>query len=153
MTTKQLTQRKEQCWDIDEHTAGCLRDFIGEGDETAPITFSFGFAQDDEGKVSYGLRAFLTAYPEEGCLPLVECPAPVAAIPCAPDTIGVELTPQDLDRLEQAVEKMQTEAPDLSIDDCVNLIFATGLAMAESPGGLDVIKTYATIIKAAKEAA
>lgn len=62
---------------------------------------------------------------------------------CAPDTIGIELTPDDHDRIESAIAKMQTSAPDLSVDDCINLIFASGLAMTESPKGIKLTKEAA----------
>ena len=62
-----------------------------------------------------------------------------AALPALPgirpETIGVELTLEDMDRLERATEQLQAAAPDLSVDDCVNSIFLTGLAMMETKGG------------------
>lgn len=76
------------------------------------------------------------------------------ALPNAhPETIGVELTQADLDRLEIAIAKLQAVAPALDIDDCINLIFSTGLTMTESPGGIEVVSSYGTLLKAAKEAA
>lgn len=79
---------------------------------------------------------------------------PRPALPSArPETIGVELTPADLDRLENATANLQAVAPALDIDDCINLIFATGLTMTESPGGIGVVSSYGALIKAAKEAA
>jgi len=73
--------------------------------------------------------------------------------PCAPDTIGVELTEQDQDRLEKAVSTIQSMAPQMSIDDCIDTIFTMGLALAETLPGLAIIKLKTLLDKTTKESA
>ena len=72
---------------------------------------------------------------------------------CAPDTIGVELTEQDQDRLEKAVSTIQSMAPQMSIDDCIDTIFTMGLALAETLPGLAIIKLKTLLDKTTKESA
>lgn len=67
--------------------------------------------------------------------------------PATPECIGIHLAPTDLERMEQAVGNLQATAPELGIDDCINTLFLTGLAMAESPGGIDVVSSYARVMQ------
>lgn len=51
-----------------------------------------------------------------------------------PTLIGVSLDQENMDRLDQVIGELQFNDPDLSVDDCIDVIFSIGL-----------ISTYSTI--------
>lgn len=44
-----------------------------------------------------------------------------------PSLIGVNLDAHAMDRLEVVIEELQASNPELSVDDCIDAIFAIGL--------------------------
>lgn len=62
----------------------------------------------------------------------------------ATTTIDVRLDQPGMDRLEQVIGELQFNDPDLSVDDCIDVIFSIGL-----------ISTYSTlsVVQAMKAAA
>lgn len=61
-----------------------------------------------------------------------------------PTLIGVNIDQPSMDRLEQVIGALQSNDPELSVDDCIDVIFSIGL-----------INTYSTlsVVQAMKSAA
>lgn len=81
------------------------------------------------------------------CADHAQQPGPLPS--AQPETLGVALIPEDLDRLERIVEKLQQAVPAFSIDDCVNLVFMAGMAVTEMPEGAALARIYAPLAVAA----
>lgn len=83
-------------FDIDTQGAACLRDLIGA--EASPVSLQVGYAVDGSAR-QFGLHAFLTEHPEQGCVPLVPMPLPSEA--SSPVTVVVENRPGELGEFER----------------------------------------------------
>lgn len=71
-------------WRLDEDAAALLHTMTGDEnpEHATPVTLFVGESCDDDGKPVYGLHAYESEYPEEGCTPLVEFDPP-------PDAVGM----------------------------------------------------------------